>query len=206
MKGEFADEFTLGYDRSIKDKYLFSIKTIYRKTKNAIVNFYDTDTLSGNTVILVGNPGRGILSHIPSLEHKYQALEISGGKINGDHFTFMASYVLSRTEGNYNGFYDQQFEASGPGINIQMETSDQIHNSNGLLLNDRTHQVKITANYKFNFGLSLGGFFSYYSGTPINEYGPSELGFRRYTYLVKKGSAGRLPNIWDLNFRILYNF
>lgn len=198
LKGEFADEFTLGYDRSIQDKYLFSIKAIYRKTKNAIVNFMDT-------AALVGNPGRGILSHIPSVEHKYQALEFSGGKIYGDHFTFMASYVLSRIEGNYNGFYDQMFEQSSPGTNIQMETSDQIHNSDGLLPNDRTHQVKITANYKFNFGLSLGGFFSYYSGTPINEYGPSEFGFKRYTYLVKKGSAGRLPNIWDLNFRILYD-
>jgi hypothetical protein len=198
LKGEFADEFTLGYDRSINDNYLLSIKAIHRKTKNAIVNFMDTATL-------VGNPGRGILSHIPSIKHQYQALELSGSKIKGDHFTFMASYVLSQTKGNYNGFYDQLFERSIPGQNIQMETSDQIHNSDGLLPNDRTHQVKITANYKFDFGLSLGGFFSYYSGSPINEFGPSEFGFGRHTYLVKKGSAGRLPDVWDLNLRLLYH-
>jgi len=200
LKGEYADEFTLGYDRSIKDNYLLSIKAIYRKTKNAIVGFSDRSDNSS----LVGNPGRGILSHIPSIKHQYQALELSGAKIKGDHLTFMASYVLSRTEGNYNGFYDQLFESSLPGMNIQMENSNQIHNSDGLLPNDRTHQVKITANYKFDFGLSLGGFFSYYSGTPINKFGPNEYGFEGHTYLVKKGSAGRLPDMWDLNLRLLY--
>lgn len=44
------------------------------------------------------------------------------------------------------------------------------------------------------------------SGTPYNEFGTSPFGAQRYIYLVERGTAGRLPTLWDLNLRLTYDF
>jgi len=47
--------------------------------------------------------------------------------------------------------------------------------------------------------------FIWQSGTPLNEFG----GFNRdpfvSTFLRPRGTAGRTPAIWDLNFRLTYD-
>ncbi len=199
IKGEYADEFILGYDRVIKNDYLFSVKGIYRNTKNALCNGYDDD------VMKVGNPGRGILDFLPKIGHKYNALELTFGKVKGERLTGFVSYVLSKTEGNYPGFYMQDEMSSQPGNYVGFQTREQAHNSYGFLPNDNRHNLKITANYTFEFGLIIGSYFNYITGAPYNDFGPSTFGAGRNTYLVQRGTAGRLPNRWDLNFRVLYD-
>jgi hypothetical protein len=39
----------------------------------------------------------------------------------------------------------------------------------------------------------------------LNEFGGSTWGTPFYTFMVKRGTAGRTPSIWDLNFRFTYD-
>ena len=114
----------------------------------------------------------------------------------------MVSYVLSRNYGNYAGLFDL-----GNSMVNQSPLPDlveQIPNSDGLLPNDRTHIFKFSGAYTFTFGLTLGTAFIWESGTPLTNYGR----FRNsgYSYFISpRGSAGRTPSVWDLNFRLTYN-
>lgn len=54
--------------------------------------------------------------------------------------------------------------------------------------------------------LEMGTFFTLQTGTPLNEFAPGPGGFGPSipAFLVPRGSVGRTPAIWDLNFRLAY--
>ena len=53
----------------------------------------------------------------------------------------------------------------------------------------------------------VGTFFTWQSGSPVNEFGTAPLGVEvgRPVFLVPRGSAGRTPAILDLNLRLAYD-
>lgn len=67
---------------------------------------------------------------------------------------------------------------------------------------------KALGSYLVSFGLSIGAFFTWQSGTPLNEGGPSEncagAGPLAPVFLVPRGTAGRTPSTWDLSMRFAY--
>jgi len=70
---------------------------------------------------------------------------------------------------------------------------------------DRTHVLKISGSYQFSFGLNLGASFLWESGTPLDELGGSVYGPDWPMFIQPRGSAGRLPSIWDLDLRLAYD-
>ena len=92
---------------------------------------------------------------------------------------------------------------TNPGNFLSLQLEAQGTNSTGLLPNDRTHAFKLSGSYRFDFGLDLGTFFVWQSGTPLNEFGST--GLFRPIFLVERGSAGRTRSIWDLNLRFAYD-
>ncbi|MBN1348318.1 hypothetical protein JXJ21_02825 [candidate division KSB1 bacterium] len=126
-------------------------------------------------------------------------------RTGNQRFNFIDSYVLSRNYGNYSGVYDAEHRLEFPNSTRTLCRVEQLPNSTGLLPNDRTHSFKFIGSYAFDFGLSIGSFFSWQTGTPLNEFGGSVWGTPFHTFLVKRGTAGRTPSIWDLNFRFSYN-
>ena len=142
---------------------------------------------------------------MPEPERTYKALELSFGKTSGGRLNLAGSYVLSRSYGNYTGLYSSDTRAALPGNNFSLQLEEQGANSSGLLPNDRTHVLKLFGSYRANDGLTAGASFTLQSGTPLNEFGQTLLGFGRPIFLVERGSAGRYPAIWDLNLRLVHD-
>lgn len=202
LKGEFADEFLLGFEMKLFKNLKFGIKSQYNELKQAIsyglVPPYDK--------WFIGNPGRGAIEFLDHYSRKYASLEFSIGNTGSDKLSFFTSYVLSLLKGNYPGFYDQDQSNMAPGNFMNLQIEEQNRNSYGYLPSDRRHIFKIYTSYKFRFGLTAGLSFSYMTGTPLNEFGQSSFQTYRNLCLVERGSAGRLPDLWDLNMRFTYNF
>jgi len=131
---------TLGYERQVKNDFKFNIRGIYRTTREIIQNVDDPVTGVGQA--LNGNPGRGILSFMPKPKREYTALELTLEKSGGQRFNFWASYVLSRTYGNYTGLYSSDYNLDLPNAGMAFDNPARLKNAMGLLPNDRTHVFK----------------------------------------------------------------
>jgi hypothetical protein len=204
LRGEHFDEFTLGYERQVKDRFKFGIRGIYRTVRQIIQNADDPET--GAAQVLTGNPGRGILSFLPKAKREYTALEITLEKFGGQRFNFLASYILSRNYGNYTGLFSSDTGLDLPNAGLAFDNPESVVNATGLLPNNRTHVFKFNGSYRFDFGLLVGTSFNWQSGTPLSELGhhPDPANLSRI-FLKKRGSVGNTPAIWDLNFRLTYN-
>lgn len=201
LKGEYYDEYTLGYEQYLFENYTISVRGIYRTIGEVVDDFID---LSQGKYI-VGNPGKGDINFIPELTREYQALEFSIQKVTGKNFNFSASYVLSKNYGNYTGIFNQDIGDFLPNANQIPDIPDQVKNSKGLLPNDRTHVFKLAGFYKFDFGLTAGMNFIYMSGTPLSEFGVDPYGILLPVFISKRGTAGRTPSIVDIDLRFKYN-
>lgn len=179
--------------------YKFKVQGVYRMLGEGIEDGYSDE----RQVFVLGNPGRSPLSEYPNLKRDYIALELVFQKVSSDPFNFSVSYVLSRNYGNYQGLFDSETGSFGANITSSFEYPEMVENGTGLLPYDRTHAFKFYGSYLFTFGLSLGTFFSWMSGTPLNEYGIGPESYGRI-FLQPRGTAGRTPSIWDLNFRLTY--
>jgi outer membrane receptor protein involved in Fe transport len=208
---EHFDEFTLGYERAVGRDVRLSVRGVHRVLGGAFAWALSPD---GNTTdletteALAGTPGSGDLSFLPPFTRRYSALELAVEATPSERLELQASYVLSRTHGNYAGLFrgEDPSRTINPGANYILQLVEQVPNSTGLLPNDRTHVLKAFGSYRFKFGLSAGGFFTWQSGTPLNEFGVANAAFGPFNpaFLVKRGSAGRTPPIWNLDLRFMY--
>lgn len=196
LEGEHLDELTVGYERALGDRIRLGVHAIHRTLRAAVGVGFDPDQRFGNV-------GRGELSFLPEPKRDYTALGITVARAGTAKLSFLASYVLSRSWGNYTGLFASDQGVSNPNYNFSLQLSEQAVNSTGRLPNDRPHVFKLLGSYRFDFGLTAGAFFTVQSGTPLNEFGSSWAAFRP-VFLVPRGSAGRTPAIWDLNLRFTY--
>lgn len=199
LVGEHFDEFTAGYERKLGDQVKLGIRGMHRILGGVVAAAFRPETNQG----VFGNIGKGTLSFLPEPKRTYTALEFTIERV-GSPLHLQASYVLSRTYGNYSGGYNLTQGFAFPGVPTELEVLEQTVNSTGLLSNDRTHVFKLFGSYAFDVGLTAGTFFTVQSGTPLNEFGSSTFIFRPI-FLVERGSAGRTPTIWDLNIRLVYD-
>lgn len=202
LEGQYFDEFTLGYERRILDKFRIGIRGTYRKLGQVVEDGTEVfEDRSENT--LLGNPGSGNLDFLPKFTREYSALEITFQKPRGK-INFLASYVLSRNYGNYPGVFDSDIIYPAPNLN-NLNLPEQLVNATGLLPNDRTHVFKVFGTYIMDFGLAIGTSFILQTGTPLNSYSSVPNDGSNIVFLAKRGSQGRTPAIWDLNFRLSYD-
>jgi hypothetical protein len=197
LEGEHFDEFVAGYERIFADHFKIGIRGIYR-TLRQVVGYGFKDGF------FPGNPGRGDLSFLPKPKRNYTALEVTIERFGGARLNFQASYVLSRNYGNYAGLYNSDQRTVAPNNYFSLQLEEQAQNSTGLLPNDRTHVFKLFGSYRIVPRLTFGTFLTWQTGTPLNEFGATWLVYRPI-FLVKRGSAGRTPAVWDLNLRLTYN-
>lgn len=210
VKGQYYDEFTLGYERIIFTNIKAGVSGVYRTLGQGV----EDGAVSAENQIkygsrdVYGNPGSGVLSSLPKMKREYTALEIILERCSSSGFIFLLSYVLSKNWGNYDGLAETNDVTGGAGLgaNIsgQFELPERMINAEGLLPNDRTHVLKFSGSYFFNFGLETGIIFQWMSGTPLNEFGIVP-GYGSSTFLKQRGTNGRTPSIWDLNFRFIFD-
>jgi len=196
------DEFTLGYELSLADFGTLLIRGVRRDLRSAFLWGFHPDTARGFNGMVVGTPGEGDFDFLPPPKREYTALELD---FRGAWRTldYRASYVLSRNRGNYPGFFDSDRGWANSGYSDLFSRPAHAVNSTGLLPNDRTHVLKLTNVYRTGFGLTVGGFFTWQSGSPLNELGGGLVGGS--VFLVPRGSAGRTPSLWNVDLRLAYD-
>jgi len=197
LKGQHYDEFTLGYEVQFGSTLKTGITGVYRTLREAVEDGYN-DSLE---TFVIGNPGSGLLDAYPKAKRDYKALVLTLERSGAKHFNFIASYVLSRAEGNYAGLLSD-FGAQRPNFGDAFDIPEIV--SDGLVPNDRTHVLKFIGSYRLDFGFTIGTSFQIASGTPLSIRKASSWGPPFYGFVQQRGSAGRTPTIWDLNFRLAY--
>jgi carboxypeptidase family protein len=196
LHGDNFDEYTVGYERLLGASTRLTMRGMYRHLRSAYLVGVD------NGQLVLGTPGQGNFDFLPAPRRDYTALEIAAEGA-WRRVRYRASYVLSRTWGNYPGLYSSDLGFASPGLSI-LAYREQAPNSSGLLPNDRTHVVKASAAYAFGLGVEAGAFVYVVSGSPINEFAASIYGPNSPTFVVPRGSVGRTPALWNLDLRLAY--
>jgi hypothetical protein len=191
LRGQYFDEFTVGYERRIAARAKLGVRGMYRVLRSVVEDGLDIAT--GNFV--VGNLGKGALEWTgPPLNEFYSlgiSLEGSGARTPG----WLVSYQWSRAYGNY--------VVSGNHVSAQYDFPEGNPNRTGLLPHGRTHILKGYGSYRATSKLTVGAVLTWESGTPISEFGVSALDYVRL-FLSPRGSVGRTPAIWDLGLKFAY--
>ncbi len=200
LRGQYFDQFTVGYERRVGR----ALKVGVRGTRRVLRWAIEDGFAPGDSVYRMGNPGRGPLATMPRARQRYQALVLSVERSTPGRLYLLASYVLSRNEGNYTGLFATDYLSPGPNAGPQYDVPDLMINADGLLPNDRTHVAKIAASYRVGARAVLGGFLTLASGTPRSEFGTSTAGAPYKTFVRPRGSAGRTPAIWSLDLHAAY--
>jgi hypothetical protein len=197
LQGQHHDEFTLGYERQLTQGSLIRARGIFRTLRRGIEDTYSEEF--GDYTI--GNIGYGPFDNWEPMKRDYQALELSYF-LKKHKYSARASYVLSRTHGNYTGLFYSDTGQTFPNLTGGFDYISTMPNFTGLLPNDRTHVFKLSGDYQWDFGLTVGTYFAWMSGTPLSDFG--QTAERYQLHLVERGSAGRTPSIWSLNLRLAY--
>jgi hypothetical protein len=202
LEGQHFDEFTLGYERALGRALRVGARVMYRTLRWAVEDAFNPAT----DQFAVGNPGRGDLAFAPRARHTYSALVFTFEKPMRGRFGFLASYVLSRTRGNYDGLYDFEQSTPFPNTGTQFDSPEMYVNNEGRLINDRPHTAKLSGSYAFDFGLTVGTAVAWMSGMPRNEFAVITDGPGNLAFLRPRGSAGRTESVLDGSIRLAYAF
>ena len=205
LEGEHHDELVAGYEAAVGGAITLALRGVHRELRRSVTSAFRPDgTFTG------GNPGFGPLAHMPPSRRDYDALELSV-RHRADGRMLLASYVLSRNEGNYPGLLAADAGglrggSFGPNNDMGSYFPVQSENASGLLPNDRTHVLKLLGGVDAWAGLGVGASLIVASGTPVSEFGRVPGGFNTPLFLAPRGSEGRTPATWDLSFRLRYDW
>ena len=212
LKGQYIDEYLVGYDYELAPSLMVGVKGTYRNLGRVIEDMLVIS--SGD--YFIANPGSGIgtqagfLNDPPGMDtapatkakRQYKGLEIHSEKRFSNNYQFFASYVYSKLTGNYDGTFQNSTGQLDPNINSAYDYADFALNNSGPLTSDRTHQVKFYGSYTLSSGmakgLDLGASLHWESGVPLNGQGYEFAGYANYEYyLTPRGSLGRGPSDYE---------
>jgi outer membrane receptor protein involved in Fe transport len=134
----------------------------------------------------------------------FRGLELEVRRRFSDRFQLYASYLLSKLEGNIDGFVYERSGGGNPGLLPDFDTPDTLVNNWGDLSLDRTHQVKVSGYYVFPFGLQAGVNAAFATGAPLSILGYSESGYEMY--LEPRGSWDQLPSTYQVDLHVEFPF
>jgi hypothetical protein len=188
---------------------------IYRNLGRVIEDFL----VPASGEYFIANPGEGTLGQslgfynggsapAPAAQRKNKSMELSLRKRYSDNWQFLASYVFSKLEGNYDGTFQNSTGQLDPNINSAFDYADFMVNAQGELSNEHKHQVKLDGSYVVSKGvldgLSFGGSFHWLSGLPLTAYGYSFAYQNWEYYLTPRGSLGYGPSDYETDIHVSY--
>jgi hypothetical protein len=234
LKGDYQDELTIGVEKLLTQTFSVALKGTYRRLGNVIEDRCDLDynrpetNYSGCALINPGSGGRIARGDLPGCSglyaddpdnypctdtspptpparRVYRGVEVLGRKSFSESLWLQASYLYSSLRGNYDGGVRGDGQTD-PGINFDFDYPEMYHNSYGRLYLDRPHSFRVDGYYATPFKLFVGLQAYVQSGAPesrlgyLNQYSPGTI------QLVKRGTEGRLPTVWEANLTLGYPF
>jgi len=231
LESPYQDELTLGVERMLDPTLLVSLKGTYRRMRAALEERCDFVATGPNNKCAIINPGssatyasgqaptcNGLFDNdawyqcsesggaaTPPAKRIYRGIEVLARKTVGDRFWLQASYVYSSLRGNYDGGVNESgYGQTSVGTNSDFDYPAIWHNGYGALYLDRPHRFRMDGYWVTPFGLSIGLQAYAESGAPLNRLGFFNSFYGSVVYLVPRGSAGRLPTLWEGNLTLSY--
>ncbi len=220
IRNQYLHEIILGAEREVRPDLALGVKGIYRRYGRVIEDFLCAD----DGTYCIGNPGTGIMKDVFTLDYSrtfpapkprrvYKGLQVDLTKRFSHNWQGVASYVLSKLDGNYDGEY-AAFTNVGADPNISAAYDyydfftngrdlDRITNT-GPLSNDRRHQLKVSGLYVTPFKMSIGLAAYFKTGTPLTRYGYSDAYGRYEFFLTERGTEGRAPSVYEADLHLGY--
>lgn len=220
IRNQYINEFILGGERELAQNMSVGIKGIYRNYGRVVEDFL----CRSDGTYCIGNPGQGIMQRIFTLDYSqtfpapkpkrtFTGVQIDATRRLANNWQFMASYLWSKLDGNYDGEYAPFTNVGAdPNISAAYDYYDFFTNgsdlskitNNGPLSNDRRHQLKFSGVYFAPFNLSIGWSAYWRSGTPLSRMGYSDAYGRYEFFLTARGSEGRTPSNYDADLHFGY--
>jgi outer membrane receptor protein involved in Fe transport len=260
IKTPFQDEAIIGFQKAINQAWSWGVNATYRRMTRTLddVNINSYGCISGDWPYI--NPGEKVTlwcedtdSYITIDTSKdgykkattgevvgyskprrtYKAVEFQLDRAWDDKWSFNASYIWSKSEGNFEGPVNSDTGYGDTGLtqNFDHPANNQDY---GPLFNDHEHQVKLRGSFKASDMWMFGGTFAAVSGgprtgfgtywpgdtrsagSPTNEYG----GGGSFWHCVDncsssnpalwvmeyspRGAYGRLPWVYDLSANVTW--
>jgi outer membrane receptor protein involved in Fe transport len=197
IKPQSMDEFVVGGEYEL---FLGRLGLTYtRRLLNDVIEDMSRD--DGST-FFIGNPGKGYSADFPEAVRKYDGVTLYYQKAFSNQWLAQASYTWSRLEGNYSGLFRADTGQLSPNLTRDFDLLSLTFNRYGLLPGDRTHSIKLDGAREFilsdKMSLNVGSSYRGRSGTVINVLGAHPRRSGAETFILPRGSAGRLP--WLHNF------
>jgi hypothetical protein len=232
LKAPYQDEMTVGIERLLGGNLTVGLKATYRRLGATIDDRCDFDYTSPETggsscaFITPGSSGRFARGDVPTCNgliddsdwyrcdptgpaspparRLYRGIEVSARKSAGDRLWLQASYIYSSLRGNYDGGVNEVTGSTGLGWEEDYDYPAQWHNGYGTLALDRPHKFRFDGFWVTPWRLSVGLQAFVESGAPLNRLGYFNFFYGSMIFLVPRGSAGRLPTLWDGNLVVGY--
>ncbi|HZI16393.1 MAG TPA: TonB-dependent receptor [Myxococcus sp.] len=192
IRAQSADEIMVGGEYEIL-LGRFGLAYTRRKLNDVIEDMSRDD---GNTFFL-GNPGKGYSQDFPLARREYDAVNVYYQKNFSDGWLAQASYTWSKLRGNYSGLFRADTGQLSPNLTRDFDILSLTFNREGPLPGDRTHSIKVFGAKEFMLAkttsLNVGTSYRGRSGTPLNYLGAHPRRSGSETFILPRGSAGRLP-------------
>jgi hypothetical protein len=201
MDPVYQDEYILGFQHVLGEKWSWGVSGTYRKMHNAIDDMEVVNDC-GDSVFVMGNPGQDLTyftdtdcdgesdgfvtidtsktgwelrdgSMIGWVQPKrtYRAIELQLDRAWDDKWSFNATYVWSMSMGNYEGPVNSDTNFSDSGRTEAFDNPFVEIGGYGFLPNDHRHQIKLRGNYAITDHWAAGMSLNAKSGRPMSEYG-----------------------------------
>ena len=216
LKNQRIEEFLIGFEREIAPNFSVGIKYNHRKLANVIEDFL----VPAEGEYFIANPGQGTLGQslgfydgvtsapAPLAQRTNDAVTLTASKRYSNNWQFLASYVWSKLEGNYDGTNQISTGQLDPNINSAFDYGDFLVNAQGHLSNERKHQLKLDTSYGFSNGklngLQFGLSTRWYSGLPLGANGYSFAYANWEYYLTPRGTLGTGPSEYEADVHVAY--
>jgi hypothetical protein len=192
IRAQSADEIMVGGEYEVLLGRFGAAYT--RRVLNDVIEDMSRD--DGNTFFL-GNPGKGYSTDFPLARRDYDAVNVYYQKNFSSGWLAQASYTWSKLRGNYSGLFRADTGQLSPNLTRDFDLLSLTTNRDGPLPGDRTHVFKVFGAREFvlteRTRVNVGGSYRGRSGTPLNYLGAHPRRSGSETFILPRGSAGRLP-------------
>jgi hypothetical protein len=180
-KTPWTDDLQFGYQAEIAPNMSFEVLYTKRRTRN-ILEDYDLTRYAFRDDGTTDYPGpvdhpdslflgldyfgydsfpisNYVVATLAGAERNYQGLELIFRKRYSDNWQVLAAYTFNDAEGSSNSDADADFQ--GDALWLDPRAPNQFGDQPGSI----RHLFKTSATYRFDFGLEVGGFYRWNSGT-----------------------------------------
>ncbi len=202
--GQHYDELTLGYERRIGAAHRFGARGVVRALRAGIEQAFAIPNPMGPDSSILGNPGMGALSYLPSATRRYSGLELTFERSGTGRLRYLASYVLGRAYGNQPGEFNADDRYPATHVTAARAFPVWWEHATGYLPSDRRHLAKLSGSYRVGDNITIGTATWVASGLPLSEFAHDPWPFY-YTPVTKRGTNGRTPGTWTADLRFGYD-